>query len=129
LTARGFYIRHIGTDEFRIGPKPKRNKVMADRRASLDEQRDVRLACFKLVKEVFEQGATLPVIPFPEETRTSWRSSDILAKHALDQIALRALPSQPGPDAIGKVALGMGVAMDAVMTAAGRCAVAMSCVS
>jgi hypothetical protein len=38
---------------------------MADRRASLDDQRDVRPACLKLVKEVFEQGASLPIVPFP----------------------------------------------------------------
>src|SRR5262249_10317028 len=42
-------------------------KVMADRRASLDDQRDVRPACLKLVKEVFEQGASLPIVPFPED--------------------------------------------------------------
>jgi hypothetical protein len=61
------FIRRIGTDGYRIGPKPKLNKVMADRRASLDDQRDVRPACLKLVKEVFEQGASLPIVPFPED--------------------------------------------------------------
>jgi len=67
LESKSFFIRHIGTDGFRIGPKPKLNKVMADRRASLDDQRDVRPACLRLVKEVFELGASLPVIPFPED--------------------------------------------------------------
>jgi len=67
LEAKSFFIRRIGTDGFRIGPKPKLNKVMADRRASLDDQRDVRPACLKLVKDVFEQGASLPVVPFPED--------------------------------------------------------------
>lgn len=67
LEAKSFFVRGIGTDGYRIGPKPKLNKVMADRRASLDDQRDVRPACLKLVKEGFEQGASLPVIPFPED--------------------------------------------------------------
>ena len=67
IEAKSFFIRRIGTDGYRIGPKPKLNKVMSDRRASLDEQRDVRPACLKLVKEVFEQGAALPVVPFPED--------------------------------------------------------------
>lgn len=67
LESKSFFIRHIGTDGFRIGPKPKLNKVMADRRASLDDQRDIRPACLRLVREVFEQGAALPVIPFPED--------------------------------------------------------------
>jgi hypothetical protein len=67
LESKSFFIRRIGTDGYRIGPKPKLNKVMADRRASLDDQRDVRPACLKLVKEVFEQGASLPIVPFPED--------------------------------------------------------------
>jgi hypothetical protein len=67
LESKSFFIRRIGTDGYRIGPKPKLNKVMADRRASLDDQRDVRPACLKLVKDVFEQGASLPVVPFPED--------------------------------------------------------------
>jgi hypothetical protein len=67
IEAKSFFIRRIGTDGYRIGPKPKLNKVMSDRRASLDDQRDVRPACMKLVKDVFEQGATLPIIPFPED--------------------------------------------------------------
>jgi hypothetical protein len=45
LESKSFFIRRIGTDGYRIGPKPKLNKVMADRRASLDDQRDVRPAC------------------------------------------------------------------------------------
>jgi hypothetical protein len=71
LESKSFYIRRIGTDGFRIGPKPKLNKVMADRRVSLDYQRDVRPACLKLVREVFEQGAALSVIPFPEDAASS----------------------------------------------------------
>jgi hypothetical protein len=67
LESKSFFIRRIGTDGYRIGPKPKLNKVMADRRASLDDQRDVRPACLKLVKEVFEQGASLPIVPFPDD--------------------------------------------------------------
>jgi hypothetical protein len=67
IEAKSFFIRRIGTEGYRIGPKPKLNKVMSDRRASLDEQRDVKPACLRLVKEVFEQGAVLPVITFPED--------------------------------------------------------------
>jgi hypothetical protein len=67
LETKSFFIRRIGTDGYRIGPKPKLNKVMADRRASLDDLRDVRPACIRLVKEVFEQGAGLPIVPFPED--------------------------------------------------------------
>jgi hypothetical protein len=58
VEAKSFFIRSIGTDGYRIGPKPKLNKVMSDRRASLDEQRDVLPACLKLVK-----GAAISFTP------------------------------------------------------------------
>ena len=41
-TTDHFFIRQIGTYDYRVGPSRSFNKVMADRRASLDEQRDVR---------------------------------------------------------------------------------------
>jgi hypothetical protein len=47
LESQSFFIRRVGTDGYRVGPKPKLNMVMANRRASLDFQRDVRPACRK----------------------------------------------------------------------------------
>ncbi len=67
LETRAFFIRRAGTDGFRIGPKAKLNKVMADRRASLDEENEVKPAQRRLVKELFERGAAVPVIAFPED--------------------------------------------------------------
>ena len=40
---------------------------MADRRASLDEDEDVRKPARLLVKKEFEQKATLPLVPFPAD--------------------------------------------------------------
>ena len=67
LESKSFFIRKAGTDGFRIGPKPKLNKVMADRRASLDDEADVKPTERRLIKEQFERGAMVPVVSFPED--------------------------------------------------------------
>ena len=40
-------------------------KVVSDRRASLDEETEVKPALRKLVEEEFRRGASIPVVPFP----------------------------------------------------------------
>ncbi len=68
LDARSFFIRKVGTDGFRIGYKPKLNKVVNDRRASLDPQTDIQPEIRRLVWKEFERGATLPLGRFPAES-------------------------------------------------------------
>jgi len=65
LEKKGYFIRKAGTDGFRFGFQPTLKKVVADRRASLDEDEDVRKPTRLLVKREFDQKATLPLIPFP----------------------------------------------------------------
>jgi len=65
LEARAFFIRRVGADGFRINWKPTLKKVVSDRRASLDPEREVRPAMERLVKEVFDSGRSIPIIPFP----------------------------------------------------------------
>ena len=67
LETSGFFIRRIGTDGFRIHHQATLKKVVSDRRASLDEETEVQPAVRKLVEGEFARGATLPVIPFPED--------------------------------------------------------------
>jgi len=68
LEARSFYIRKVGTDGYRFGLKPKLEKVVYDRRASLDDA-EVRKATEKLVEGQFRAGATLYVQrPFPKDS-------------------------------------------------------------
>ena len=43
-------------------------KVVSDRRASLDEETEIKPALRKLVETEFKAGATLPVVFFPEES-------------------------------------------------------------
>jgi hypothetical protein len=67
LESKGFYIRRVGTDGFRIGHRPKLNKVVNDRRASLDPEAEVQPAIRSLVEREFKSGATLPLVCFPKD--------------------------------------------------------------
>ena len=42
-------------------------KVVSDRRASLDEETEVKPAMRKLVEDEFRRGAGIPVMPFPQD--------------------------------------------------------------
>src|SRR5439155_733745 len=67
LERRAFYLRKVGADGYRFGFRATLKKVVADRRASLDEQLDVRPAVRQMVKNEFARGANLPVVHFPED--------------------------------------------------------------
>lgn len=67
LESRSYFIRKAGSDGFRIGYLPTMKKVVSDRRASLDEETEVKPAMRKLVEEEFRRGASIPVLPFPSE--------------------------------------------------------------
>ena len=83
LETSGFFIRKVGTDGYRIHHQATLKKVVSDRRASLDEDGEVKPAIRKLVADQFKRGATLPVIPFPEES-ASIQDSPRLALIVLD---------------------------------------------
>ena len=65
LEDRSYFIRKVGSDGFRIGYQPTMKKVVNDRRASLDEETEVKPALRKLVEDEFRRGASIPVVPFP----------------------------------------------------------------
>ena len=65
LEAAGFYVRSVGTDGLPHPPPGHPEKVVSDRRASLDEETEVRPAVHKLVEAEFARRATLPLVPFP----------------------------------------------------------------
>jgi len=67
LEDRSYFIRKVGSDGFRIGYQPTMKKVVSDRRASLDEETEVKPAMRKLVEEEFRRGASIPVVPFPSD--------------------------------------------------------------
>lgn len=67
LESKAFFLRRVGTDGYRFGFQPTLKKVVSDRRASLDDDEDVRKPAQGTVRKEFERGATLPLIFFPEE--------------------------------------------------------------
>jgi Protein of unknown function (DUF499) len=67
LEDRSYYLRKAGSDGFRIGYQPTMKKVVSDRRASLDEETEVKPAVRKLVEDEFRRGAGIPVMPFPQD--------------------------------------------------------------
>ncbi|GIV02394.1 MAG: hypothetical protein KatS3mg082_3026 [Nitrospiraceae bacterium] len=66
LEDKAYYIRRAGSDGFKIGHQPTLKKVVSDRRASLDEESEIRPAMRKLVEDEFRRGATVPILCFPE---------------------------------------------------------------
>ena len=68
LEASGFFIRKVGTDGYRIHHQATLRKVVNDRRASLDEETEVKPAMRELIRNEFTQGAMLPIVYFPEDS-------------------------------------------------------------
>ena len=68
---RSYFIRKAGSDGFRIGYQPTLKKVVSDRRASLDEETEIKPAMRKLVEEEFRRGASTLSCPFRAMGRRS----------------------------------------------------------
>lgn len=67
LDSKAFYVRRVGSDGFKIDYKPKLAKVVSDRRASLDDDAEVRPEIRRAVEKEFERGAGLPLVRFPDD--------------------------------------------------------------
>ena len=68
LETSGFFIRMVGTDGYRIHHQATLKKVVSDRRASLDEETEIKPTIRKLVEGEFKRGAALPVVFYPEDS-------------------------------------------------------------
>ena len=67
LEKSGFFMRRVGADGYRIHHQATLRKVVSDRRASLDEETEIKPAVRKLVQDEFARGAPIPVVYFPED--------------------------------------------------------------
>jgi hypothetical protein len=67
LQDKSYFIRRIGSDGFKIGYQPTMKKVVNDRRASLDEDSEIKPAMRLLAKKEFDRGASIPVVTFPAD--------------------------------------------------------------
>ncbi len=67
LENRSYFIRRVGSDGFKISHKFTVKKVVNDRKASLDEESEIKPAMRMLVKKEFERGKTVPIVLFPTD--------------------------------------------------------------
>ncbi|MCH7749230.1 MAG: DUF499 domain-containing protein, partial [Acidobacteria bacterium] len=67
LEDKSYFIRKVGSDGFKIGHQPTMKKVVSDRRASLDEDTEIRPAMRSLIQKEFEKGAVIPQVFFPAD--------------------------------------------------------------
>jgi len=64
LEDKSYFIRRVGSDGFKISHQPTMKKVVNDRRASLDEDTEIKPAMRLLVQKEFGRGASIPIVPF-----------------------------------------------------------------
>jgi hypothetical protein len=67
LEDKSYFIRRVGSDGFKISHQPTMKKVVSDRRASLDEESEIKPAMRMLIQKEFDRGASIPVVRFPED--------------------------------------------------------------
>ncbi len=67
LESKAFYVRKVGSDGFQIRHSPTLKKVVSDRRASLDEESEIRPTMETAVKAEFERGRSIALVAFPSE--------------------------------------------------------------
>ena len=68
LAETAFFIRKAGTDGYRIHHQATLRKAVADLRASLDEETEVKPAIRRLVHQEFDQGSRIRKVYFPEDS-------------------------------------------------------------
>jgi hypothetical protein len=68
LESKAYYIQRVGSDGFKVYHKATIRKAVNDRRASLDEETEIKPALRKLVEDEFRRGASIPVFPFPRDS-------------------------------------------------------------
>jgi len=68
LERTGFFIRKVGTDGYRIHHKATLKKVVHDRRASLDEETEIKPAIRQVVEQAFSRDKMMPVSYSPESS-------------------------------------------------------------
>ena len=67
LEDKSYFIRRVGSDGFKISHQPTLKKVVNDRRASLDEETEIKPTSRKLIDEEFKRGTGIPLVMFPED--------------------------------------------------------------
>jgi hypothetical protein len=67
LESKAFFISRVGTDGYKVYHKATIRKAVSDRRASLDEEAEIKPALRSLVRKEFEAGPGYPREVFPDD--------------------------------------------------------------
>jgi hypothetical protein len=116
LEDKSYFIRRVGSDGFKISHRPTLKKVVNDRRASLDEETEIKPAMRKLVEDAFRRGASVPVVLFlhdgaevPDSPKltlvvldpeSEWTGSDPLRQHIAEWTRQRGKSPRLYPGAL-----------------------------
>jgi len=67
LEDKSYFVRRVGSDGFKISHQPTMKKVVNDRKASLDEDSEIRPAMRAFILKEFERGRSIPMVPLPAD--------------------------------------------------------------
>jgi hypothetical protein len=67
IESKAFFISRVGADGFKIYHKATIRKAVGDRRASLDDDTEVKPTMRKLVEMEFKRGASVPLVVCPSD--------------------------------------------------------------
>jgi len=99
LESKAFFISRIGSDGFKIYHKATIRKAVNDRRASLDEDAEIKPTMKSLVKKEFERGASIPLVPFPNDGSAIQDSPKLTLAVMDPELEWTGLPAEAGVEA------------------------------
>jgi hypothetical protein len=118
LESKAFFIQRVGADGFKVYHKAKIDKAVHDRRASLDEEEEIKPTIRTLVKDEFKRGASVVSEPFDapfDSTKVSdspklsiwfvdpeleWDAGDVIRERLLDWTRKRGKSDRLYPGAL-----------------------------
>jgi len=65
LEDKSYFVRRVGSDGFKISHQPTMKKVVNDRKASLDEDSEIKPTMRALIQKEFERGRSIPMVALP----------------------------------------------------------------
>ena len=67
LEGKSYFVRRVGSDGFKISHQPTMKKVVNDRKASLDEDSEIRPTMRVFIQKEFERGRSIPMVALPAD--------------------------------------------------------------
>jgi hypothetical protein len=67
LEGKSYFVRRVGSDGFKISHQPTMKKVVNDRKASLDEDSEIKPTMTAFIQKEFERGRTIPMVALPAD--------------------------------------------------------------